>query len=202
MIRYLWVDEGSSPDYVKGDKEGINGYFLSIREATKANLQAISQRNLACGVYLAYNDSWLEFYGLSGKELAEKVHAMLQLLSWSTVSKPKVQFDLEMQNPTLIGDCLTHFRKLQPSRDVSWTMEGHQGGWMTPSFVSRIRLAKVRVVPQCYDAPMENVWDTLEMARDLMRKGFADSMISPFHDAAKLPKWWQGFAFTQARLPG
>jgi hypothetical protein len=48
---------------------------------------------------------------------------------------------------------------------------------------------------------MTQVWDTLAAARDLTKRGFLDAIITPFYDAAKLPEYWNGFAFTQGRLP-
>ena len=201
LMRWIWTDEGSSwPDYAKGDKQGINGYFVSIREATKPMLEDIANHGYVCGVYMATN--WDEFRNLNGPETAEKMHELVKPLSWSA-ARPKVQFDIEQQDPAKILACFARWRQLQPKRDTSWTMEGHQGGWMSRVFVDALVGYRIRFVPQCYSADMKDQWDTLAMARDLTRRGVPDSLVSPFIDAAELPNpfWWEGFAFTQNRLP-
>jgi hypothetical protein len=48
---------------------------------------------------------------------------------------------------------------------------------------------------------MTKTFDTLAMARDLTKRGFPDGLVTPFYDAARLPEYWDGFAFTMGRLP-
>lgn len=202
-MNYLWVDSGVAPDYAKGLRQQIDGYFFDMFNVTKAELQEVKARGLAVGVYMASN--WPQFQGATGPQIANIVNQQVRSLQWGTGNgTPKVQFDMEEHTEVgyeRIASCLEEWRRLQPKRDTSWTMEGHQGGSMSKSFVTRVLGCRVRVVPQCYDAPMAHAWCPLEMARDLVRAGFPDSLISPFHDAARLPQWWQGFAFTQNRLP-
>jgi len=211
LMRYLWVDSprdgdgnivgpSATPDYVKAQGEQINGWYFDMWNVTKAQLQETASHG-AVGVYIAGN--WVEVKGLSGTDLASLVADRVNALDFGGVGKPKVQFDLEMKDAKLIGDCFERWRMLQPTRHTSWTMEGHQGGWIksVPGFTAKILKAKVRLVPQCYNAPMTVNWDSHEMARDLAAAGFPDALISPFHDAKRLPEWWQGFAFQQGRLP-
>lgn len=148
----------------------------------------------APGLYMAWN--WSEFDGLDGTTMADKMHGLVAGVNAAT----KVQFNIELHDPELIADCLERWRALNPKTDTSWTMEGFQGGWMTPEFVKRVLACKVRLVPQAYTGPMAAT-DTLAVARDLTKRGIPDSIISPFYDAAKLPLYWDGFAFTQGRLP-
>jgi len=206
MMRYLWVDEHAAPDYVKASKQQINGFFFDIRDATQQSLKSVADDKYAVGVYLAYNQGWPEFFGLTGTQVAEKVSDMVNDLKWGvSQSQPKVQFDFENKDAGFITSCFVRWRQLQPKRDTSWTLEGHQGGWIAsvPGFVQAILASRVRVVPQCYDAPMTHSWDSLAMARDLTSIGIPDKRISPFLDAAKLDQaqWWSGFAFIQSRLP-
>jgi hypothetical protein len=37
--------------------------------------------------------------------------------------------------------------------------------------------------------------------RDLTKRGFPESSVSMFYDAAQLGVGWDGYAFTQGRLP-
>jgi len=219
MIRYLWVDSARGgdgalvpgapvqhADYAKAKPQQINGFFFDLFLATKQELGKVWGDGYATGVYFAGN--WAEVAGKPGAEIAEIVNERVQELTFGGASTPKVQFDLEFHGPgdaQRLIDCFKRWRELQPKRDTSWTMEGHQGGWIKaqPGLVGAVLAAHVRLAPQCYDADMAGgLWDTHEMARDLVRAGFPDALISPFHDARYLDqqKWWQGFAFSQQRL--
>jgi hypothetical protein len=165
----------------------------------------VLSRNLVPGVYTVVN--WPQYEGMNGKQFAEAVSAQVKPLIVSN-SNPKVQLDMEhvfFENDVIgskfIVDALKRWRELHPFQDTSWTVEAMQGGWMSKEFVAAVTSAKVRVVPQCYDGDMTQVWDTLAAARDLTKRGFLDAIITPFYDAAKLPEYWNGFAFTQGRLP-
>jgi hypothetical protein len=202
-VRALWTDAAQEPDLVKAKREGMTALYLPISDPMpdlQRRADTIRGAGFACGVYMAHNPQWPQFWGISGPAIADKMYALVSQVG----GKLKVQFDYEQHEPNdyvQIEGMLKRFRALEPKTDVSWTMEGHQGATMNAAFVQGVLNAKVRVVPQCYDAPMANVWCPLEMARDLTKRGFPDALVSPFHDAARLPKWWQGFAFTQQRLP-
>ncbi len=197
-MRALWVDAGKEADYVKAKRESMTALYFAVSDPiqdTNRRVLDAKAKGYAPGVYMAWN--WPEYANLSGLLMAEKVNGYVSQLSVPV----KVQFDIEKHDPGLILSCLQRWRQLQPKTDTSWTMEGHQGGWMLSDFVKVVVQLKVRVVPQCYEFDMSRLWDTLEMARDLTKRGFPDSLVSPFHDAARLPAWWQGFAFIQHRLP-
>lgn len=200
-MRALWVDAGNDANWEKAHRERFTALYYAITDPVADVRRRIAEtvaHGYKPGVYMAWN--WPEFANLSGVDWAERMHAMVAVVEQSGVTV-KVQFDIEAHDAIQIRGCLTRWRALRPKADTSWTMEGHQGGWMQPDFVKAIVAARVRVVPQCYRADMTNTWDTLEMARDLTKRGFPDALISPFHDAARLPDWWEGFAFTQGRLP-
>jgi len=149
--------------------------------------------------------NWPQFIGKTPKQIAAIVNAEYTRLF---IPGLKVQFDMEehdlrpeVDDPNKIASTLEEWRLFRPWTGTSWTMEANQGGWMSPNFVKRILTCRVRLVPQCYNGAMTEVWDTLTYARDLTERGFPDSSISPFYDAAKLPVGWDGFAFTMGRLP-
>jgi hypothetical protein len=204
-MRALWLDAGSDPDFAKAKREGMTALYLPISDPM-ADLQRraadIRANGYAVGVYMAHNPQWPQFWGIGGASISDKMHSLVAQVG----GKVKVQFDYEQHTPAdyvHILAMLSRFRALQPAADISWTMEGHQGATMAAEFVELIVRLKVRVVPQCYDAPMTHSWCPLAMTRDLTKRGFSDALVSPFYDAAKLDQvqWWQGFAFLQSRLP-
>lgn len=199
-MNYVWIDVNSDPDWSRLARHGIDGVYLALGDArtTRVALRDAANRGFTVGVYMASN--WGEYVGLSGPQIAEAVHQRVQPLVWSRTSRPKVQFDMEEHDPEKIASCLERWRELQPARDTSWTMESMQGGWMSGDFVQRVRKCKVRVVPQFYRGDMSPIAADASL-RDLMERGFPESLVTGFWDAAALPHYWRGWAFTQARLP-
>lgn len=205
-MRYLWVDSGTAPDYAKAGKHGIDGFYFDMLNVSKAELQTVSAKGYQVGVYMASN--WAPFVGKSGREIAELVNQLVKGLSWSQVNKPKVQVDIEEHDPGKVIACLERLRELQPKRDLSWTLEPWQGGWMSSEFVARVLKCRVRVVPQFYMGPSPaEPWDMRPAAgdmvlRDLLKRGFPEQAVSGFYDALDVTSSsrWRGFAFTQQRL--
>ena len=204
-MKSLWVDAGNDPDWAKVESHQITHLFFALYDprVTRSYLSDVAAKGYGTGVYVVStsdsNSAWAEF-GPAGKSFADKVSAKVTPLIVSP-SKPKVQLDMEEHDAVRVLEALEQFRMLHPKQDVSWTMEAGQGGWMTPEFVDAVLKCKVRLVPQCYNGAMTEVWDALTFARDLTKRGFPDSIISPFYDAAHLPVGWDGFAFTMGRLP-
>lgn len=199
-MRATWVDAGNDPDWTRLSAHRITAVFLPVSDPAidvKRRLSAAKTRGYATGLYMAWN--WDEFDGLDGASVAEWMHTLVSERTPAGMNV-KTQFDIEEHDPEFVASCLERWRALRPKQDTSWTFESFQGGWMTPEFVTRVVNAKTRVVPQCYAGAMLPV-DTLAAARDLTKAGFPDSLISPFYDAADLPLYWDGFAFTMGRLP-
>lgn len=194
-MRYLWTDAGNDPDFNRGDLHGINGFFQPMFDyrTTLNSLAEIRNRGHAVGIYYGHN--WLP--GADAKELANQVNDEYLRLQ---IPDLKVQFNLEQHSRTFVSRVFEEWRRLQLYVDTSWTMEGMQGGWMTPEFVSRILNARVRLVPQCFTGDMTRRESDVVL-RDLTLRGFPESLVSPFYDAAQLGLGWSGFAFTAGRLP-
>jgi hypothetical protein len=168
----------------------------------RRRLEETKVRGYASGVYAAWN--WIP-QETNGAAFAEWVDARIKALVAEglviTPSRPKVQLNNERHEPEVILAMLRRWRQLRPTTDTSWTMEGGQGGWMTPAFVAEVLTRRCRLSPQLYNGPMTEVWDSLTYTRDLTKRGFPDALISPFYDAAKMPVGWDGFSFTMGRLP-
>ena len=199
-MKAVWVDAGNDPQWETLAAHRITWVYVALSDPAvdvRRRILEIRRRGLKAGVYAAWN-----WYGnISGPAFAEEVDRQLKIVAPdATPSWPKVQLDDEEHDPDRIRGELRRWRELRPTTDTSWTMESMQGGWMPPEMVAEIVSLRVRVVPQCYAGDMRPV-DTLTAARDLTKRGFPDSLITPFYDAAQLPIGWEGWAFTMGRLP-
>lgn len=198
-MRFVWVDAGNNASWAQLQAHGITGEFYAASDpaaAVKQRLDDSKARRHAAGIYGAWN--WIDG---DGEEFAEWLDDRVgQIVPSPTAAFPKVQLNNERHDADDILRMLRRWRALRPKQDTSWTMEGGQGGWMSPAFVDEVMKLKVRVVPQLYNGAMTEAWDSLTFARDLTKRGFPDALISPFYDASRLPVGWDGFAFTQGRL--
>lgn len=200
-MRAVWVDEGNDPNWDKLARHQITWAFVSLNDPqVRRRVQAVRDRGLVAGVYSAW--SW--YPGMSGPEFAQSVHSRLaDLFPDATPTWPRVQLNDETHDPDRIESMLRRWRQVRPYTATSWTLEGMQGGWAThPPLVKACVDLRIRVVPQAYSGNM-SPWDPLAVVRNLTRngKGYPDSLVTPFQDAASLRPWWDGFAFTMGRLP-
>lgn len=198
-MKYLWVDYPDNPYWEAIAKHGINGLFFDPRQerVTKAYLEDVASRGKAVGIY--FGAAWGEL-GTTPESYVAKAQEWTDPLRKSTTF-PRVQWDLEMHDPEFILAVLQLWRKKYPSQATSWTLESFQGGWMdTEAFVKPVLACRVRVVPQYFHGDMTPFAQDTAM-RDLLVRGFPHSIISGHYDAARLPDRWDGYAFTQGRLP-
>lgn len=203
-MKFAWTVAGDDPDYGKGDEHGINGYYWPGFDAltTKVNLNDTVARGYVVGLYVV--TSWPQFSGRTNVDIAKLIVAEYKRLATGTNAVPglRLQVDDERKNPNAILTVLQGIRAALPKTNLSWTMEAGQAGWMNdPDFMKAILALKLRIVPQCYNGAMTQVWDTWAYCKALLDGGWPASIISPFYDAAHLPVGWDGFAFTVGRLP-
>lgn len=193
-MRYIWTDAGDDPSWEVGDKHGINGYFAPLWDPiTPQVLAEAGRRGHVRGVYLGHN--WLP--GKSPAEIAAAVSAEYKRLN---IPGLRVMFNLEEHDPEKIASVLEEWRNLHRYVSTSWTMEPMQGGWMFPEFVQRVLNTRVRVVPQTFTGSMQR-FESDVVVRDIVRRGFPETIVSPFYDARQLGLGWDGYAFTMGRLP-
>jgi hypothetical protein len=199
-MRSVWVDSGNDPDWESGARHGINGYYIALSDPQwHERILDIRNRGYAAGVYAAWN-WWGDFTG-RGAAFAEEVNGRIrEKVKFPKPSWPKVQLDNEDHDMNQILFMLRRWRELWPKQDTSWTMESFQGGLMSPEFVQEVISLRVRVVPQAYTGNMQRMSEDGAL-RDLLRRGFPEALVTLFYDAAQLPINWDGFAFTQGRLP-
>lgn len=202
LLRNLWVDAGNDCDIAKAKANGITAAYFDIRDArlSPSYFEAVARDGLAVGVYAVA--SWWPQLGPAA--FADQVNARLAVVApGSAPDFPAVCLDIERDDiGAYLLPALRRWRAHRPGRVTDLTIEGHKGGLFSPSQVVNVT-AKVRfVVPQSYDGAMHG-WDSAAMVRNLTDAGFPLAKVYPFLDAARLPDlaWWEGYAFTQGRLP-
>lgn len=208
-VRNLWVDANNDLDPAKAKANAITAAYFDIRDprVTLNYLKAVLAEGFAPGVYAAWN--WPEipydppYIGtLKGRIFATWLSAELERIAPGTPPDlPAVCIDIETHDVPFIVGCLQQWRKHRPHRMTDWTLENHQGGLFKPADVLHITAAVRYTVPQCYEGANMRPVSSLESARDLAAAGFPWPFLVGFYDAAALPDWWQGYAFTQGRLP-
>ena len=194
-MRFTWTVAGDDPGYDNCKAHGINGLYAPLFDSltTRAYLQGFKDKGFANGLYLGHN--W--FPGLDATALAKKVVAEYKRIA---LPDTRLMLNLENHDPAFVLAVVQKVRAALPKVNLSWSPEGMQGGWMAPEFVAGILACRVRVVPQAFLGGMQRV-ESDQVLRDLTRRGFPESVISIFYDAAALGQNWDGFAFTEGRLP-
>jgi len=196
-MRFVWTDAGDDPSWGVGDAHGIDGYFAPLWDPiTPEVLAEAGRRRSVQGVYFGHN--WRP--DASCVEIVREVSAEYKRLN---IPGLRVMFNWEQHDPGDPEDIaagLEEWRRLRPLVGTSWSPEGMQGGWMAPGFVQRVLACRVRVVPQCFVGNMARRESDIVL-RDVIRRGFPESVVSCFYDAAQLGADWNGFAFTMGRLP-
>lgn len=201
-MRAVWVDEGNDANWDLLRKHGITWVFYSLNEpdaALRKRLLETRARGLIAGVYAAWG--WAGYVG-SGAFFAEAVDKRLkQVCPDATATWPRVQLNDETHDAFRIEQLLRRWRRLRPRTATSWTLEGHQGGWFTPSLVQAITETGIRVVPQCYTGPMIPT-DALAAVRDITKRGVPDSLVTPMYDGKVVnTPYAEGWFFTMGRMP-
>jgi hypothetical protein len=197
----VWVDAGNDPGYAKLKANRIDTAYFDVRDprVTRTYLNDVRAKGYGVGIYAAWN--WPEV-PQTGTTFAQWLSTQLgRFGSSSAPTFPRVCADIETHDVSYVLAFLKRWRQLRPRRVTDWTLEGFQGGLFTPSDAALILEANVGVSPQLYNGDMTQAWDSLAAARNLMTAGFPEGVVVPFYDAAHLPEWWEGYAFTQGRLP-
>ena len=205
MMRFTWTVAGDDPDYGNCRAHGINGLFAPLFDplTTKLYLRRFAAEGFAVrGLYLGHN--W--FPALGPVQLADKVVAEYKRLTFASgegdpaLRDIRLMLNLEQHDPAFILACCTRVRALLPKVGLSWSPEGHQGGWQSKEWVTSMVALKIRAVPQCFVGNMERR-ESSAMVADLVARGWPFTSVSPFLDASQLGHDWEGYAFTEGRLP-
>lgn len=203
-MRFVWTVAGDDPDYDNCKAHGITGLFAPLWDSltTYLYLLEFQGRGFKAGLYLGHN--W--FPQLTAIQLADKTVAEYKRLTKSqgegapALKDVRLMLNLEQHDPVFILACIKRVRAGLPNVGLSWSPEGMQGGWMSDEFVAGVLGARVRVVPQSFTGPMARRESDATL-RNLLDRGFPASSVSIFYDAAQLGVDWDGYAFTEGRLP-
>ena len=206
-MRGLWVDAGNDPAYGKAQPYGIDSFYFDPRDPrlTSSYLDGVKAHAgiVACGMYVAWN--WHDPI-LLPEELAQYADSELRRIGWR--GNLEVCFDIEkgdgLSNVTWLPYCLATlraWRKLRPKRRTFLTFEGMQGGLITAAAATEMMAMQVYVAPAMYDGLMQPHRHDVTQDLLIMPPAFAGNFVVGMYDAAVLPYRWQGFAFTQGRLP-
>ena len=194
-MRAVWIDAGNDPNYSKLAAYQIERVYFAANEprVTAAYLDNVKAQGLDVGIYAAWNwETW------TPEDFAKRMHN--RLLQIGSPLNPWVNLDIETHDVAWIRRALTEWRRLRPSRKTDWTLEPMQGGLFGVDDVRAINKLGVGIVPQHYGGNMQ-AFAADRVAIDLIARGFNLLAIQGFYDAARLPLDWQGYAFTQGRLP-
>lgn len=202
-MRFTWTVAGDDPDYNNCKAHGIDGLFAPMFDGltTNAYLRGFQSRGFKAGLYVGHN--WLPHLGPIA--LADAVCDEYTRLTQAQGGKPalkdvRLMMNMEQHEPAFIAATLRRIRSRKKYLGLSWSPEGMQGGWMSPEFVKAIVDLKVRVVPQAFTGDMTRR-ESDQVMVDLLDRGFTTGSISIFYDAAQLGADWNGYAFTEGRLP-
>ena len=199
-MRYLWVDQGNNPWWEAITANGIDGLFFDPRDerVKKGYLEEV-QAKLKGAVGIYFGHGWSEL-GHEPEQYVKEASKYLGPLRKDN-NFPKVQINIEYHEPEFIMEVFRLWRVVYPWHATSWSLEPMQGGWMSSSFVVSLIKNKIRVSPQLFGSGDMVEYAADRVMRDLVKRGFPIDLISSTYDASKLHLWWDGFAFTQGRLP-
>ena len=183
----------------------IDSLYFDVRDprVTRTYLLGVRDHGYAVGVYAA--DSWPEMQGFPW-EAAGWLSNMIRLLG-AGPDFPRVCLDIETHNVHgYLLPFLEAWRKTRPERRTDLTFEGFQGGLYSPQDAAQVVAYVIGaglpgyVVPSNYAGNMSPLAAD-RVALDLVEHGFTPTILRGFYDAAALPERWDGYAFTQGRLP-
>jgi hypothetical protein len=204
-VRAPWVDAGNDPDYAKVRACGADSLYFDIRDprVTIGYLDAVKAQGYGVGVY--FRENWPEVPKLPAAAAAWLSGKLSPLDRGPDF--PMVCLDIETHDiQGYVLPFLREWRRRRQKRRTDWTLEGFQGGLFTPQDVSAIAAYIIGegspgyICPSNYGGSMQP-FAADRVALDLVAAGFTHSILKGMNDAASLGERWDGYAFTQGRLP-
>jgi len=190
-MRAVWIDEPTEvQNYPALRGLEVTQIFFSERRHTLAHLQQARGQGFQVGLYT--NPQWYNF--ADPVQLAKNLNKVLIDRFQVTTAGVQcdVQINYETHDPDYIVNYFTQWRKQRPTRETSWTMEGHQAGWAWPAMNHPVLLGNsadsrtvTKLVPQAYDGSM-NRWDSAGVVNDLTLHGIRSDRIMPFNEVHEL----------------
>lgn len=204
-MRAVWVDEGNDADYGKLQGHGITEPFYSGKDprVNLLYLNDVRTRGFNPGVYLcSQGEGWPGAHETAPAAWATWAYNKIREVAPGTSGKfPLVHLNCETHDPDWLLAMFKRWRARSPRRWTGWSMEGHQGGWMTPAFVTAMKALNIDAyLPQAFKGNMAPI-ESDRTALDLIKAGFTWDKVWCMYDAAQIRGIWDGCLFTQGRLP-
>lgn len=217
-MRAIWLDAGSDPDVTRLQAHGIhraywpshvlvNGSWVRNPRLTPDYLYGPPPERRAGwntavgGVGIYFGSSWP--IHTNPVDLARELDALLVHIG-ADARRCAVDMNREQHDFDLVS-FLHEWRRLRPSRETAWTIEGMQGGRLTTAQVQTINADPNLTVraEAFYDAEGQSMLplDRDRVRCDLIDYGVQRQRATVMYDAARLNDRWDGCAFTQGRLP-
>lgn len=204
MKRAVWIDYQQAVNFKKTNRYEIHDPYFDGRESLTPEFldEVNAEVEGKPGIYMVWN----HYPQQTGDQFAEQCDRRLKEIGWQ--GNPALCADIEKGHglhDTNFVDYLMRFarrwRQLRPSRETHITIEGLQGGLFNQRFsdVDWLNRSGIKIVPQGYTGSM--VPHRAGVVQDLMDYGFVRETICMFYDAAIVQEPWDGFLFTQNRLP-
>jgi hypothetical protein len=199
------------PDGTKLKAHGVTRLYYEARDPQFTADVAKTLRGLGYEVGLDYDPSW---DGWPPPEAAvQKVLKHLVRLgslkantdgSLTPLAPMPVMLDMEHHDPVYAEAFLREFRRLQPGRNIVWTLESMQAGWFDDSLVELLNeYAQLRVAPQFYGGDMTPFAGD-QAFKDLIVHGVNAARLVGFyglrdqHEAPlPIPLWWDGILYVE-----
>lgn len=225
-MQAIWIEQGDDWDPFKLRADGVQAIYVDIRSEYDpvGRVERARSQGFRGGVYWGAN--WGE-RDYTGDSFAHHISDLISTYekAWKAARlslQCEFQLDLEMLNgfdheddDPFLRAFFTEWRRpdVRPLKETSWTMEPFQGGlytWMSKELVSLINSdPNLRAIVQLYTGSMKGV-DSAAALRNMTHlrcpdgtiTGIQDERVQFFYDAANFPPLgWQGFLYTNRRLP-
>lgn len=213
-MRACWVDGNNDADYAKLARHGITDPYFDARwVAAKANpltfLSSVREKGFTPGLYLcSQGEGWPSHDDLSGREWADWAYELVQrkIAPGTRGDFPRVCLNCEIHSADWILEMLLRWRARSPRRWTSWSMEGHQTGWMTSSasaevlgFAETVAPLLQAVHPQAFRGDLTRL-ESDRVALEMVAAGFPIEKVFCVYAADDLGEWWDGVVLPQGRL--
>jgi hypothetical protein len=220
VSHFAFVNPGgpSQPDYAKAARHSITRLYWQANDEqlTRGVIDAVGKRGIGPGILR--DPRWgtlsrLEFDKaeasghlpppLDAPTLARTLSQDLDRLGFDASTDPyscTVLADIEEHSNTYMLLFLTTWRRYRAKRVTGWTLEPHQGGWMSDDLIRLLQTTKVSAFPQAYYGnmtPTDPDWTRC----NLIERGLPRGMVGVVYSALHLPEYWDGLAFRFDQLP-
>lgn len=205
-MKACFVDHGNEANYDLLKRHGVTEVLYPTQNSPVSAALCQKAKDKGFDVSLMVAWGWTGA-GTTGKSFAEFCDRELKRIGWA--GNPKLVADIEkgaglddVRYVDYVVDFVTRWRQLRPTRATDWTLESLQGGLFNGrgQAVAAIVQANVGIVPQFYTGDERPIAADVA-CKDLLAYGFPQHRLRGFYLARDLPVGWDGYAWSQGKLP-